>query len=257
MTPEFEIIDVTPDNEKEYDLFCKKSKKKEEGYQSKLSWFQERYIEGLRIKILRVNERGKMTTRGFVEYIPGEFAWRPVNAPDYMFIHCLWIVGKHKKKGYGRKLLDLCIRDAKKKSKLGVAAVTSDKTWLTGKKLFLTNGFEVVDAAPADCELVVKKFSDGPNPSFPGNWESRWKRYGNGLTMFYTDQCPYTPEAVEINLNTAEEIGIPAKAIQMKSADEVQKKAPTAFGTFCMVYNRELIPYNYISKKALLKILQV
>ena len=112
MLPEFEIVDITPENEEQYDLFCKKSKRNEEGYQKKLAWFKERYEEGLRIKILRVNERGKMTSRGYIEYVPGEYAWRPIIAPEYMFIHCLWVVGKNKKKGYGRRLLDLCIQAA-------------------------------------------------------------------------------------------------------------------------------------------------
>jgi ribosomal protein S18 acetylase RimI-like enzyme len=254
--PEFEIIDVTPENEEEYDLFCKKSKKKEESYQNKLSWFQKRYDEGLRIKILRINERGKMATRGFVEYIPGENAWRPVNASNYMFIHCLWVVGKNKKKGYGRKLLELCIQDAKDRGKLGVCTVASDKTWLTGKKLFVKNGFEIADTAPPECELLAMKFCDVPNPSFPTNWDKRSKTYSNGMTIFYTDQCPYVLEAVESIHNVSEELGIPFDSVKLETASEVHRKAPSAFGTFGMVYNGELLPFNYISRKELLKILQ-
>ncbi len=256
MIKEFEIVDVTPDNEEEYDLFCKKSKKKEEGYQNKLVWFKQRYEEGMRIKILRVIERGKMTTRGFVEYIPGEYAWRPVNAPNYMFIHCLWVVGQNKKKGYGRMLLDLCIKDAKDKGKVGVAAITSNKTWLTGKKLFVKNGFEVVDTAPPDCELVVMKFKDAADPSFPADWEKRQKKYKEGVTVLYTDQCPYTIEAVESIIAFAKEIGVPAKAIRLTSAEELQRKAPTAFGTMGVVFNGEALPYNYTARKNLLKVIR-
>ncbi len=71
MSVEYEIIDITPENESQYDLFCKKSKKKAEGYSSKLNWFEDRYKEGLRVKVLYVNETGKMTSRGFIEYVPG------------------------------------------------------------------------------------------------------------------------------------------------------------------------------------------
>ena len=256
MTPEFEIIDITPDNEIEYDLFCKKTKKKEEGYQKKLSWFKKRYEEGLRMKILRVNERGKMTTRGFIEYIPGEYAWRAVNALDYLMIHCLWVVGRNKKKGYGKKLLDLCIQDAKDQKMAGVAMVASDRPWLTGKGLLVKNGFEVVDTAPPSFELVVKKFKDVPNPSFPTDWEKRQKKYSDGLTIFYADQCPYMPDAVKIVLDTGNELGIPTSSIELKSAKDVQRKAPTAFGIFSILYNGELLRYYYMSRKELVKELQ-
>jgi ribosomal protein S18 acetylase RimI-like enzyme len=254
--PEYEIIDVTPENEEEYDLFCKKSKKKEEGYQSKLSWFLKRYEEGLRIKILRVNERGKMTTRGFIEYIPGENAWRPVAAPDYMFIHCLWVVGQHKKKGYGKKLLDLCIQDAKKRGMSGVSMVTNDRPWVTGKKLLVKNGFEVVDNALMDFELVALKFNESPNPSFPTNWDKRMKKYGEGLTVFYANQCPYMPDAVKIIQQTGNELGIPVTSIELKTAKDVQSKSPTPFGIFSILYKGELLRYYYITKKELLKELQ-
>jgi hypothetical protein len=32
----------------------------------------------------------------FIEYIPGEQAWRAVHADGYLLIHCLWVVGKSK-----------------------------------------------------------------------------------------------------------------------------------------------------------------
>lgn len=256
MTPDFEIIDITPENEREYDLFCKKSKRKEEGYQSKLSWFKQRYEEGLRMKILRVNERGKMTTRGFIEYIPGDYAWRTVNAAGYMFIHCLWVVGQHKKKGYGKKLLDLCIQDARSQGMSGVAMVTNERPWLTGKGFLVKNEFEVVDTALQDYELVVMKFKEVPNPSFPTDWEKRQKKYSKGLTVFYADQCPYMLDAVNSVLNTAEEIGIPAAAIHLMSAKDVQKKAPSVFGVFSILYNGELYRHHYVSKKELVKHLQ-
>jgi len=253
---EYEIIDITPENEGQYDLFCKKSKRKEEGYQAKKSWFKERYQEGLRMKVLYVKER-KMTSRGFIEYVPGEFSWRAVNAPGYMVIHCLWVVGKWKKKGFGKMLLEACIEDAKKQGMLGVAMPTNEGTWVTGKKLLLKNGFEVVDAAPEGFELVVKRFKkDAPLPSFPKNWDERQKRYKKGMTVFYTNQCPYLPEAVEFTKTAAEEIGIPFKAIELKTAKEVQEKSPSSYGVFGIVYEGKLLSYLYLKKEEIQKRVQ-
>ena len=88
------IIDVDQQNVTETGFFCKMSQRKSAGYRRKLAWLEARFAEGLRIKLLDLSQGG----RGFIEYIPGEYAWRPVEAAGYLFIHCLWVVGKSKKK---------------------------------------------------------------------------------------------------------------------------------------------------------------
>ena len=79
------VIDVHAENVEQTSLFCMMSKKRSEGYQKKLAWLRARFDEGLRIRLLDLKEGG----RGFIEYIPGEYAWRPVFAEGFMFIHCL------------------------------------------------------------------------------------------------------------------------------------------------------------------------
>ena len=87
-----EIINVNEDNVEEVGFFCLMSRRQSEAYQRKLRWLKDRFDEGMKIKML------KLPDRGFIEYIPGEYAWRAVEAKGYMFIHCLWVVGKSKGK---------------------------------------------------------------------------------------------------------------------------------------------------------------
>lgn len=126
--------------------------------------------------------------RGFIEYIPGEYAWRAVNAEGYMLIHCLWVVGKSKGKGYAGLLLNECIKDAQKSKMKGVAIVTSKGNWLVGSKLLLVHGFESVDNAPPSFELLVIKFTKVQSPSFSSDWDKRIKKLGKGLTITGSDQ---------------------------------------------------------------------
>ena len=79
-TRKFSIIDVAADNVEKTGFFCYMSKRKAEGFQRKLKWLRERFAEGMRIKIFELPERG------FIEYIPGEYAWRAVDAKGYMVI---------------------------------------------------------------------------------------------------------------------------------------------------------------------------
>ena len=134
--------------------------------------------------------------RGFIEYIPGKFAWRAVNASDFMFIHCLWVVGKSKCKGLSKVLLEECIKDAKKNNFNGVAMVVSEGNWLARKDILIKLGFKSVDKAPPSFDLMVLKFKKCADPFFPKDWDTRINKFKQGLTVIRTDQCPYLDDAV-------------------------------------------------------------
>ncbi len=110
MKSKFEIKTVDGSNIDESGFFCYMSKRKEPGYKQKREWLEARFAEGMKIKILHENGGRDVA---FIEYIPGEYAWRAVNAPGYMVIHCLWVVGKGKGKGYGNLLIKECLDDAR------------------------------------------------------------------------------------------------------------------------------------------------
>ncbi len=246
------IVTVDATNVAQYGFFCYKSKPKSEGYRRKLDWLEQRFSEGLKIKIVYEGKR----TVGFIEYIPGEFAWRAVEAEGYLLVHCVWVVGKGKKKGYGSRLLNECVEDAQEMGKHGVAMVTSSDHWLAGKKLLLKNGFESVGQAPPSFELLVKKFDDAPAPAFPGDWEERLGRYGSGLTIIRSDQCPYVDGVSQMFQEIATGMGIQSQVIELKSRQEVQESAPSPYGVFNVVYNGRLVTYHWVSEKAFRKLLE-
>jgi hypothetical protein len=76
MSNNVEIITVDADNVEQHGFFCYKSKPKSEGYRRKLAWLKQRFAEGMQIKILYEGKR----SIAFIEYIPGEYTWRAVNA---------------------------------------------------------------------------------------------------------------------------------------------------------------------------------
>jgi L-amino acid N-acyltransferase YncA len=245
MSEQVEIISVDADNVDEYGFFCYKSKPKSVGYGQKLGWLSQRFAEGMRIKILYEGNRSV----GFIEYLPGEYAWRAVHAPGYLLVHCIWVVGRAKNQGYGRRLLDECLEDARQAGVHGVAAVTTSRIWLADKKLFLKAGFEVTDQAPPAFELLVKRFDDAPLPRFPQDWQERAARYGPGLTVIRSDQCPYIEDATRAVIKLGREHDVEARVVQLSSGQEVQASAPTAYGVFQIVYDGGLVCYHYLGKK--------
>lgn len=241
------ILDVNINNVDKLGFFCRMSKMKTDGNQKKLKWLKERFEEGLKIKMLELPERG------FIEYIPGQYAWRGVEAKGYMFIHCLWVVGKSKGNNFGELLLNECLNDAKKQKMKGVAVLVSDDNWMANKKLFLKNGFEIVEEAKPSFQLLVKKFTKCESPSFVDNWNGNLAKYKKGFTILKSDQCPYLEDAVLTIKKYADENNIPLKIIELKTAEDVRLQSPSPHGTFNIIYNGKLLSYYYLLPKDIQK----
>ncbi|MDL4842327.1 GNAT family N-acetyltransferase [Aquibacillus rhizosphaerae] len=244
------IIDVNVDNVDKYGFFCMRSKPKSNGYQNKLKWLKKRFQEGLRVKIIEEDGRQK----GFIEYIPGKSTWRAINAKEYMVIHCFWVVGKNKEKGFGSKLLQECIQEAKKLNLSGVVIVTSDKGWLPSRMFFEKKEFNLVDKIGV-FELMALNFKDESLPSFY-DWQETAKEYCKGITVFKSDQCPFTQDAL-INLKlAADECDMEVNVIELDNYERAQKISPTPFGVFTVILDGEIITYHPETKNKFVQLLK-
>ncbi len=252
MDNETTLVTVDASNVDEYGFFCYKSKPKSEGYRRKRAWLEARFAEGMQLKMIYEGKR----SIAFIEYIPGDFAWRAVNASGYMLIHCLWVVGKGKGKGYATRLLAECENEAREQGMAGVAMVTSSGVWLADKPVLVKAGYAVVDSAPPSFELLVKRFdAAAPLPAFPTDWEARAARFGPGLTVITSGQCPYLPDAVAPVVEVGQERNLPVQVVELTSAAEVQAQSPSTVGIFGLVYAGRLLSYHYLLKKDLLSLL--
>lgn len=189
---------------------------------------------------------------GYIEYVPGEFAWRGVEASGYMFIHCVWVyVKKHQRKGWGGVMVNACIEDAKAAGMHGVVAMVRNGPWLADSRLFLANGFEPVDTAPPDYQLLVRKFvppqGAADNPSFKKDWAQKLQQYNQGLTIIRSSQCPHIVKfAADIARTAEEEFNILPTIVDLKSCHEAQN-APTPYATFALIHNGRLLADHQIS----------
>jgi GNAT superfamily N-acetyltransferase len=249
MTEEIQIIDLTPKNIADYGVCGYKDVAKHKELRNKIAWFKEYYPKGLRIKAV-LSADGSY--QGMLEYLPGKYAHRPVNTKAYMFIHCIFVGLKkeYKNKGYASRLLDACINDARDKGMPGVAVVTRKGSFMSDNKIFLKKGFEIVDKAKPDFELLVYKFDpEYENPKFKSTMFQNLSLYPKGLTIFRSPQCPYTEKNVNAIVDTAKnKYKLTTQLIDLSNAEAAQA-TPCAFGTFCIVYKGEVISHHPISNK--------
>jgi hypothetical protein len=74
--PDVTLVRVGPENLRECGIGCLRNRDNP-GYERKAKWLRKRFAEGLRFLLFR-DEKGNPLA--FLGYVPGEFAWRPVDA---------------------------------------------------------------------------------------------------------------------------------------------------------------------------------
>ena len=121
LTGTMNIITVTEENLEQEHICCAISNNSDCQIAAKKSWLAERFADGL------VFKKGDVRGKCFIEYIPAEKAWCPIEAEYYMHINCFWVSGQFKGLGNSNLLLNECIKDSKEKGKKGLCILSSKK----------------------------------------------------------------------------------------------------------------------------------
>jgi GNAT superfamily N-acetyltransferase len=240
------LVTLTESDLGKVQMLCAHSPTYRRGYNAKLEWMCDRIREGMRYTLVQVLGHNA----GMIEYIPGEYAWRGVDTKGYLFIHCFWVVGQNRGHGYGRQLLNACLEDAKGTN--GVAVMVSKTHWLPTPKLFLKNGFELADHADPSFDLLVKRFN--PNAPLP-RFNRTKSKILPGLTLYHSDQCPYTQNVPDIVAKVGEQLKVPVNIIHVDSAQAAQK-IPCLYGTLAYFFNGEFLTYHPTGSNKILELLE-
>ena len=244
-----EYIRVTNYNLEKEHICCAISNNKDVQVSSKKAWLADRFDEGL--VFLKSVERGKC----FIEYIPAENAWVPINADGYMYIDCLWVSGSFKGHGYGAELLDACIEDSKEKGKKGlcILAAAKKKPFLADPKFLKYKGFTVCDEADNGIQLWFLPF--GEEAEMPKFKECAKHPHieERGYVLYYTSQCPFNAKYVPVLEQTARENDIPFHKVHIANREEAQN-APTPITNYALFHDGEYITNEQMNDKKFLKL---
>lgn len=244
------LKEVTLENIDSEHICCAITEKKGETcVSSKKAWLKARMKEGL--KFVKLDVRGKV----FIEYIPAEYAWCPIDAKNYMFINCFWVSGQYKGQGYANELLEYCIHDSKKQGKKGLVVLSSSKkkSFLSEPKYLKYKGFQIADSCDNDFELLYYPFSDETiTPQFKECVKE--KDTDEGFALYYTNQCPHTDKYAPLLVEQAKEKGIEIKLIHIQSL-EVAQNMPIPVTTYALFYNGKFLTNEVLSEKSFDKLL--
>lgn len=243
-----EYIRVIKDNLEKEHICCAISNNKDAQVSSKKAWLADRFDEGL--VFLKSVERGKC----FIEYIPAENAWVPIEADGYMYIDCLWVSGSFKGHGYSNDLLSACIEDSKGKGKKGlcILCAAKKKPFLADPKFLKYKGFDICDEADNGIQLWYLPFSDDAEKPRFKECAKHPHIEDSGYVLYYTNQCPFNAKYVPIVERTAEEHNIPFRAIHIVSKEQAQN-APTPITTYSLFFDGEYLTNEQMNGTKFLK----
>ena len=242
-----DFLSLTPENLAGEHLCCIiRTKKLHPGVEAKRRWLAARLEEGHVFR--KLNEKATV----FIEYAPLETAWVPIEGENFIYIYCLWACGPYKGKGYGRALMEDCIADARKNGKAGLCMLgaAKQKAWLSDQAFAKKFGFKTVDTAPGGYELLALSF-DGTLPRFAPNAKSM-KVESQALTIYYSAQCPYTWQSIEMVRRYCEENAVPVQLLPVDSLAQA-KQLPCVFNNWAVFYKGGFETVNLLDVAALKK----
>lgn len=242
-----EYIRITKDNIDKEHICCAMSGKQS---LAKKQWMKDRFDEGL--VFYRSTERGKC----FIEYIPAENAWVPIEAKGYLFINCLWIAGSLKGQGFSNDLLDECIRDARSSGRKGLCILSSSgrkKEFLSDPKYMKYKGFMVADETETGINLLYLPLcEDAVVPKFR-ECAKHPEAKEEGYVIYYTDQCPFTCYWVPRVVEAAAEHGIEIKTVHITDK-ETARNMTAPVTTYALFKDGKFVTQSIQSDKKFFKL---
>ena len=213
----------------------------------KKEWLKERFREGL------VFYRSELRGKCFIEYMPAENAWQPLDAEGYTHINCLWVSGSLKGHGYSSELLGECIRDAKEQGRKGLTILSSAKKkgFLADPKYLAYKGFYVADESDSGIQLWVLPLEEGAEPPKFKACAKHPHISDSGFVLYYSDQCPFTYYWVPRLEAAAEEYRVPLKAVHIDTREKAQN-APSPVTNFSLFRDGTFITHEILNEKKFL-----
>lgn len=246
-----DFITLNETNLESEHICCAISDKKGENcVGSKKAWLRERFKDGL--KFVKADVRGKV----FIEYIPAEKAWCPIDAPGYLFINCFWVSGQYKGQGLANQLLEIAINDARDNGKSGLAVLSSSKKtpFLSDPKYLKYKGFQTADTASPFYELLYLPLDkSAPVPKFK-DCAKLGQISDMGIVLYYSNQCPHTDKYAPMVADLAAQRGHSIKLVKFETLEQAQG-APAPFTAYSLFLDGKLITNEILSEKKFLQLM--
>jgi len=248
-----DIITLNKENLDSQHICCAiwDDKENKQRAESKKQWLRQRFDEWLVFK--KYDLRWKV----FLEYADIENCWKPLVWTNCYVINCLWVAWEHQWKGYARALLHECIKEAQNTQKDWICVIVNKKKkpFAQDKKFFTKFGFEIIDKADPDYELLAYKIKQNIDANFTENAKSWTCENKKWFSIIYTNQCPFNEVYSKIMQNYIISKWFECKVSKLANRGEVIKYAWPNW-SFSLYFDGRFVWHEIIINKKLDKLLE-
>ncbi|HMO12080.1 MAG TPA: GNAT family N-acetyltransferase, partial [Actinotalea sp.] len=207
----------------------------------------------------KLDVRGKV----FIEYAPAEVAWRPVVAPGWFVVHCLWVSGQYAGHGYGTRLVEDAVADAEQTGRHGlvIASGATKRPFLSDPRWLRRRGFVQTDQA-GEWRLWARAVEDrvpaGPPPRFADSLleAAAGTACDGSFVARYDDQCPFNEHLSAEVVRAVQRRGLEATRVHVTTCAQAQRSR-SPLGTYALERDGALVCHHLTTDAATGRVLDL
>lgn len=206
-------------------------------------WLLDRFEEGLVIIKLDTSKDA------FIEYVPAEFAWKPIHAPGYTFINHVYVAEDGTEQWLKSELIQIAETNNSRSN--GMILVLEDKDFSTDRDFFLQRGYLEHAHIPGFTMLVKKFKTEIPAPAFilPTS-ENTILSNMHGITIKYADQSAFINYYIHEMKIIFEDMGFNVELHRVNSPEEARNSG-SPYGTFGVFMDGHFLTNKLLNKKGI------
>lgn len=169
---------------------------------AKRFWNYNTLFRGVRILVAYEGT----TPVGHLEYIPIEYAPKPVTGANLTFIDCMFVEPKQRWHGVGAELLQAC-EEKNREHAHGLAVIAYPDSLFMPAGFFIEHGFVCV-AEQDNAWLMFKAWREVDMPQFlPRHYAAHERADKATIDVFWNSQCPFWVKAHNCLLRAVKDLG--------------------------------------------------
>lgn len=235
------LITVTPDNFDLNPIPCVDLQNPTNGqyFQYNKNWIKSRFEEGLIIKMLDT------PTTSFIEYLPAKYSWRGVLAPEYTFIHHLFVEEDDSDDRLKSELLQCSEIDSKDSN--GMITVLDRTTAEALTPFYEMHGYREMAHLPGFVLMGKKFIQSAQDPTFALSMYEYSRDKSHDVIISYADQSEFILYYLYRMKMEFERLGFQVKMRKLETVNDAHHSG-SPYGTLGIFLDGEFLSHRLMNE---------
>jgi len=203
-------------------------------------WLLDRFEEGMVIIKLDTSKDA------FIEYVPAEFAWKPIHAPGYTFINHVYVEDDGPEQWLKSELLQTAETNNSKSN--GMVIMLENKDFNRDRDFYLQRGYLKHAHIPGFTMLVKKFKTEIPVPAFAMPISEKSNPLNrHGIRISYADQSAFVNYYIHEMKVIFEDMGFNVEMHRIDTPENARESG-SPYGTFGVFMDGHFLTHKLLNK---------